>query len=43
MNRETVRRRIEEIGIIPAIRLSSAKDAIFAVERSRKTGFRWRK
>jgi 2-dehydro-3-deoxyphosphogluconate aldolase / (4S)-4-hydroxy-2-oxoglutarate aldolase len=32
MNRETVRRRIEEIGIIPAIRLSSAEDAIFAVE-----------
>jgi len=32
MNRETVRARIEEIGIIPAIRLSSAADALFAVK-----------
>ncbi len=31
MNRETIRARIEEIGIIPAIRLASANDALFAV------------
>jgi len=31
MNKETVRARIEEIGIIPAIRLASAEDALFAV------------
>jgi len=30
--REKIRSRIEEIGIIPAIRLSSAPDAIFAAE-----------
>jgi 2-dehydro-3-deoxyphosphogluconate aldolase / (4S)-4-hydroxy-2-oxoglutarate aldolase len=38
MNQETVRRRIEEIGIIPAIRLSSAEDAIFAVEAVAEDG-----
>jgi 2-dehydro-3-deoxyphosphogluconate aldolase / (4S)-4-hydroxy-2-oxoglutarate aldolase len=38
MNRETVRRRIEEIGIIPAIRLSSVEDAIFAVEAVAENG-----
>ena len=32
MNNETIRARIEEIGIIPAIRLSSANDALFAVK-----------
>ncbi|MBZ5522099.1 MAG: 2-dehydro-3-deoxyphosphogluconate aldolase [Acidobacteriia bacterium] len=32
MNREDVRRRIEEIGIIPSIRVSSAEDAMFAAE-----------
>jgi 2-dehydro-3-deoxyphosphogluconate aldolase / (4S)-4-hydroxy-2-oxoglutarate aldolase len=32
MNKETIRARIEEIGIIPAIRLSSANDALFAVK-----------
>lgn len=32
MNKETVRARIEEIGIIPAIRLASAEDALFAVK-----------
>jgi 2-dehydro-3-deoxyphosphogluconate aldolase/(4S)-4-hydroxy-2-oxoglutarate aldolase len=31
MNRETIRARIEEVGIIPAIRLASAADALFAV------------
>jgi hypothetical protein len=30
MNNETVRSRIEQIGVIPAIRLSSAQDALFA-------------
>jgi 2-dehydro-3-deoxyphosphogluconate aldolase/(4S)-4-hydroxy-2-oxoglutarate aldolase len=32
MNRETIRIRIEEIGIVPAIRLLSAEDALFAAE-----------
>jgi 2-dehydro-3-deoxyphosphogluconate aldolase/(4S)-4-hydroxy-2-oxoglutarate aldolase len=32
MNKETVRNRIEQIGIIPAIRFSSAEDALFAVK-----------
>jgi len=32
MNREEVRARIEEIGIIPAIRVSSPEDALFAAE-----------
>jgi 2-dehydro-3-deoxyphosphogluconate aldolase/(4S)-4-hydroxy-2-oxoglutarate aldolase len=32
MNREDVRRRIEQIGIIPAIRVSSPEDALFAAE-----------
>jgi len=30
MNKETIRTRIEQIGIIPAIRLASALDALFA-------------
>ncbi|SPE38325.1 Entner-Doudoroff aldolase [Candidatus Sulfopaludibacter sp. SbA6] len=32
MNRDAVRARIEEIGIIPAIRVSSPEDALFAAE-----------
>lgn len=32
MNREAIRARIEQIGIIPAIRFSSAEDALFAVK-----------
>ena len=32
MNKQEVRSRIEEIGIIPAIRASSAEDAFFAAE-----------
>ncbi len=32
MKKEDVRARIEEIGIIPAVRLSSAEDALFAAE-----------
>ncbi len=32
MNREEVRARIEEIGIIPAVRVASTEDALFAAE-----------
>ena len=32
MNRLTIRSRIEQIGILPAIRFSSAEDALFAVK-----------
>ncbi len=32
MTREEIRARIQEIGIIPAIRVSSAEDALFAAE-----------
>ena len=32
MNKKEVRRRIEEIGVIPAVRVSSAEDAFFAAE-----------
>jgi 2-dehydro-3-deoxyphosphogluconate aldolase/(4S)-4-hydroxy-2-oxoglutarate aldolase len=32
MDKETIRTRIEQIGIIPAIRLSSAEDVLFAAE-----------
>src|SRR5690242_5404894 len=32
MNREEIRARIKEIGIIPAVRLYSAEDALFAAE-----------
>jgi 2-dehydro-3-deoxyphosphogluconate aldolase/(4S)-4-hydroxy-2-oxoglutarate aldolase len=32
LNREEIRARIEEIGIIPAVRLYSAEDALFAAE-----------
>jgi 2-dehydro-3-deoxyphosphogluconate aldolase/(4S)-4-hydroxy-2-oxoglutarate aldolase len=32
MTKDEARRRIEEIGIIPAVRLSSAEDALFAAE-----------
>ena len=38
MNKETVRSRIEQIGIVPAIRLSSAEDALFAVEAVSESG-----
>jgi 2-dehydro-3-deoxyphosphogluconate aldolase/(4S)-4-hydroxy-2-oxoglutarate aldolase len=38
MNKETVKARIEQIGIIPAIRLSSAEDALFAVEAVANSG-----
>ena len=38
MNKETIRARIEEIGIIPSIRLSSAPDALFAAEAISDSG-----
>jgi 2-dehydro-3-deoxyphosphogluconate aldolase/(4S)-4-hydroxy-2-oxoglutarate aldolase len=38
MNKDTVRTRIEQIGIVPAIRLSSAEDALFAVEAVSDSG-----
>jgi 2-dehydro-3-deoxyphosphogluconate aldolase / (4S)-4-hydroxy-2-oxoglutarate aldolase len=38
MNKATVRSRIEEIGIVPAIRLSSPEDALFAVEAVADSG-----
>jgi 2-dehydro-3-deoxyphosphogluconate aldolase / (4S)-4-hydroxy-2-oxoglutarate aldolase len=38
MKREEVRARIEEIGIIPAVRLSSAEDALFAAEAVSRGG-----
>jgi 2-dehydro-3-deoxyphosphogluconate aldolase / (4S)-4-hydroxy-2-oxoglutarate aldolase len=38
MDREQIRARIEELGIIPAIRLSSAEDARFAAEAVYRAG-----
>jgi 2-dehydro-3-deoxyphosphogluconate aldolase/(4S)-4-hydroxy-2-oxoglutarate aldolase len=38
MKREQIRARIEEIGIIPAVRLSSAEDALFAAEAVSRGG-----
>ncbi len=38
MNQEAVRHRIQQIGIIPAIRTSSADDALFAVEAVAESG-----
>ena len=38
MTRQQIRARIEEIGIIPAIRLSSAPDAVFAADAIAETG-----
>ncbi len=38
MNKEIVRARIEQIGIVPAIRLRSAEDALFAVEAVSNSG-----
>ncbi len=37
-NRDAIRARIQEIGIIPAIRLSSAEDALFAAEAVSNAG-----
>lgn len=38
MNKETVRTGIEQIGIIPSIRVSTAEDALFAVEAVSNAG-----
>lgn len=38
MNKETVRSCIEQIGIVPAIRLSSTEDALFAAEAVSDSG-----
>ncbi len=38
MKRDQVRARIEQIGIIPAVRLSSAEDALFAAEAVSRGG-----
>jgi 2-dehydro-3-deoxyphosphogluconate aldolase / (4S)-4-hydroxy-2-oxoglutarate aldolase len=38
VNKEDVRRRIEEVGIIPAIRVSSTEDALFAAEAVARGG-----
>jgi 2-dehydro-3-deoxyphosphogluconate aldolase / (4S)-4-hydroxy-2-oxoglutarate aldolase len=38
VNKQEVRRRIEEIGIIPAIRVSSTEDALFAAEAVARGG-----
>jgi 2-dehydro-3-deoxyphosphogluconate aldolase/(4S)-4-hydroxy-2-oxoglutarate aldolase len=38
MNKETVRSRIEQIGIVPAIRVPSAEEARFAVEAVSESG-----
>lgn len=38
MNKQEVRSRIEEIGIIPAVRVSSTEDALFAAEAVSRGG-----
>lgn len=38
MNREQIRSRIEEVGIIPSIRVASSEDAIFAAETICRSG-----
>lgn len=38
MSRQIVRTRIQEIGIIPAVRLSSAEDAVFAIDAVSSSG-----
>ena len=38
MTRETVRARIEQVGIVPALRFSSTEDAWFAVEAISDSG-----
>ena len=38
MNKQDVRRRIEELGIIPAVRVSSSEDALFAAEAVSRGG-----
>lgn len=38
MNKQDVRRRIEEVGIIPSVRVSSTEDAMFAAEAVSRGG-----
>jgi 2-dehydro-3-deoxyphosphogluconate aldolase/(4S)-4-hydroxy-2-oxoglutarate aldolase len=38
LNKQEVRRRIEEVGIIPSIRVSSTEDALFAAEAVSRGG-----
>jgi 2-dehydro-3-deoxyphosphogluconate aldolase/(4S)-4-hydroxy-2-oxoglutarate aldolase len=38
VNKQDVRRRIEELGIIPAVRVSSSEDALFAAEAVSRGG-----
>ena len=38
VNKQEVRSRIEEVGIIPAIRVSSVEDALFAAEAVSRGG-----
>src|ERR1700734_2245529 len=38
MKKEEVRARIEDVGIIPAVRLSSSEDALFAAEAVSRGG-----
>ena len=38
MNKQDVRRRIEEVGIVPAVRVSSSEDALFAAEAVSRGG-----
>ena len=38
MDKQEVRRRIEEVGIIPAVRVSSTEDALFAAEAVSRGG-----
>lgn len=38
MDKQEVRRRIEEVGIIPAVRVSSSEDALFAAEAVSRGG-----
>jgi 2-dehydro-3-deoxyphosphogluconate aldolase/(4S)-4-hydroxy-2-oxoglutarate aldolase len=38
VNKQVVRSRIEEVGIIPAVRVSSTEDALFAVEAISRGG-----
>jgi 2-dehydro-3-deoxyphosphogluconate aldolase / (4S)-4-hydroxy-2-oxoglutarate aldolase len=38
VNKQDVRRRIEELGIVPAVRVSSSEDALFAAEAVSRGG-----
>ncbi len=38
MNKQDVKRQIEEVGIVPAVRVSSSEDALFAAEAVSRGG-----